>query len=128
MHRSRLACVVIDCHTDDLDPQAEFWAGALGAPVERPVKPGTENYRALCAAPDQPRLLVQQVDHPGRVHLDIETDDIEAEVARLEKLGATRVARVKSWWVLEAPGGQRFCVVPPQRDDFAEKANRWGED
>jgi hypothetical protein len=32
---------------------------------------------------------------------------------------------VKRWWVLEAPTGQRFCVVRPQRPDFAERANAW---
>ncbi len=57
---------------------------------------------------------MQRVDHPSRVHLDIETDDIAAEVARLER-----------WTVMEAPSGQRFCVVNPQRPDFAEGANSW---
>jgi hypothetical protein len=59
------------------------------------------------------------------VHLDIETDDIEAEVARLEKLGARRIEKVRSWWVMQAPSGQRFCVVRPQRADFAAEANTW---
>jgi hypothetical protein len=61
------------------------------------------------------------------VHLDIESDDIEAEVRRLEKLGARRIGMVKSWCVLEAPTGQRFCVVRPQRPDFAAKANTWND-
>jgi hypothetical protein len=65
------------------------------------------------------------VEHPSRVHIDIETDDIEAEVQRLEALGAKRVAQVKRWWVMEAPTGQRFCVVRPQRPDFVERANSW---
>jgi pimeloyl-ACP methyl ester carboxylesterase len=59
---------------------------------------------------------VQSVSHESRVHLDIESDDIEAEVERLERLGATRVAAVKTWVVMQAPTGQRFCVV--QRKDF----------
>ncbi len=70
-------------------------------------------------------MLVQAVDHPSRVHLDIETDDIEAEVERLEALGARRIAHVKGWWVMEAPTGHRFCVVRPQRPDFEERANDW---
>lgn len=65
------------------------------------------------------------MDHSSRVHLDIETDDIDAEVARLEGLGATRVRKVRSFWVMEAPTGHRFCVVRPQREDFDEKANAW---
>ena len=68
---------------------------------------------------------MQRVDHPSRVHLDIETDDIAAEVARLEGLGATTIARLERWTVMEAPSGQRFCVVNPQRPDFAEGANSW---
>jgi hypothetical protein len=75
--------------------------------------------------PDQPKVLVQSVTHPSRVHIDIETDDIDAEVARLERLGARRVAYVKRWWVMEAPTGQRFCVVRPQRTDFESRANAW---
>ncbi len=65
------------------------------------------------------------MDHPSRVHLDIEVDDLEAAVSRLEKLGAKRIATVKTWVVMEAPTGQRFCVVRVQRSDFAENANTW---
>jgi glyoxalase superfamily protein len=68
---------------------------------------------------------VQAVTHPSRVHLDIETDDIEAEVRRLETLGAKRVAQVGSWWVMEAPTGQRFCVVRVQSPRFADEASTW---
>ena len=68
---------------------------------------------------------MQQVQHESRVHLDIETDDLEAEVQRLEQLGARHIAAVKSWHVMEAPTGQRFCVVRPQRPDFAANANTW---
>ena len=67
-------------------------------------------------------MIIQRVEHESRAHLDIETDDVEAEVARLEALGATRVEQIETWWVMEAPTGQRFCVIRPQRDDFAERA------
>ena len=68
---------------------------------------------------------MQAVEHDSRIHLDIEADDLDAEVARLEKLGAKRIGFVKRWWVMEAPTGQRFCVVRPQSEDFAERANQW---
>jgi hypothetical protein len=68
---------------------------------------------------------VQRVRHESRVHLDIESDDVEAEVRRLEKLGARSLGAVKTWHVMEAPTGQRFCVVRAQRPDFATKANTW---
>ncbi len=51
------------------------------------------------------------------VHIDIETDDVEAEVTRLEKLGARKREKVKGWWVMVAPGDHPFCVVPVQRSD-----------
>ena len=124
MHKSRLAGFIIDCRTADLEAAAAFWAAALKLPV-RPAANQEPLYRILETAPEQPHLEVQQVTHESRVHLDIESDDIEAEVRRLEKLGARRIGMVKSWCVMEAPTGQRFCVVRPQRPDFAAKANSW---
>ena len=125
MHKSRLGVVVIDCETDDLDREARFWSAALGRPAETAAEAAEANYRVLETAPEGMAVLLQKVDHPSRVHLDIETDDIEAEAARLETLGARRVAKVKRWWVMEAPSGHRFCLVAPQRADFAGKATEW---
>jgi predicted enzyme related to lactoylglutathione lyase len=128
MHKSRLATVVIDCQTPDLDEAARFWAAALGWPARALSDPGDANYRELQGPPQEIKVLVQAVPHPSRVHVDIETNDIEAEVRRLEALGAKRVAQVKRWWVMEAPTGQRFCVVRPQRPDFEARANTWSDD
>jgi predicted enzyme related to lactoylglutathione lyase len=125
MHKSRLGTVVIDCQNENVDVAARFWSSALGWPSEPLDDPDDANYRRLDTPGDEVNVLVQAVAHPSRVHLDIETDDIEAEVKRLEALGATRIAQVKRWWVMEAPTGQRFCVVRPQRPDFATKANTW---
>lgn len=125
MHKSRLGAIVIDCETDDLDGEAVFWSGALGGTPKRNPDPQFSNYVGLKDCPGGPHVLLQKVDHPSRVHIDIESDDIDAEADRLEKLGARRIARVKRWWVMEAPSGQRFCVVPPQRDDFEAGANQW---
>jgi len=125
MHKSRLGVVVIDCETDDLDREATFWAAALGAPAKRSPDPEDETYVELETAPEEIKVLLQRVDHPSRVHLDIETDDLEAEAARLEKLGARRIAKIKRWWVMEAPSGHRFCIVNPQRPDFEKGATAW---
>jgi predicted enzyme related to lactoylglutathione lyase len=127
MHKSRLATMVIDCNTEQLDAAAEFWARALGWNAKRLENPDDANYRQLDAPDTEISVLVQAVTHPSRVHLDIETDDIEAEVTRLEALGARRVAQVKRWWVMEAPTGHRFCVVRPQRADFTTAANVWSD-
>ena len=125
MHKSRLGCLVIDCETDDLDREAEFWSGMFGASVVRRHEPGDDNYRRLEVASSEPRILLQKVNHSSRVHLDIETDDIEKEVERLKELGAKEIEWVKNWCVLEAPSGHKFCVVEKQREDFEQNANTW---
>jgi hypothetical protein len=128
MHKSRLATVVIDCQTPQLDEAARFWAAALGRSSPETSDSEDPNYRDLRGPSDEVTVVVQSVSHPSRVHIDIETDDVEAEVKRLESLGATRVAHVKTWWVMEAPTGQRFCVVRPQRPDFDARANVWSKE
>jgi hypothetical protein len=122
MHRSRLSTFVIDCRTNDLDVAAEFWSRALGRRWS-PEPDGDPLYRMLEFGPTEPILLVQKVEHESRIHLDIEADDIEAEARRLEALGARRIALVKRWIVMEAPTGQRFCIVRPQRGSLEEKKN-----
>ena len=125
MHHSRLCAILIDCRTSDVDQAANFWAEALGRPVD-PDHPGTRgNYRMLDTPAGEPIVQLQRVTHESRVHLDIETDDIPAEVARLERLGATVVERLERWVVMQAPSGQRFCVVRVQRPGFEGNANRW---
>jgi predicted enzyme related to lactoylglutathione lyase len=124
MHKSRLLGFVIDCRTDDLESAAGFWGAALGMEV-RPL-PGQEGqYLHLVDPSGQLDIDVQAVSHPSRVHLDLVTDDVEAEVRRLEALGATRVQQVKTWWVMEAPTGQRFCVCRARDGSLAGQANTW---
>lgn len=125
MHKSRFAGFIIDCDTDDLQGAANFWAGALGAPAARKADLDASPYVELRVPPGEPYVEVQQVNHPSRVHIDIESDDVGAEVARLEKLGARKLEAIKDWVVMEAPSGQRFCVVPVVRGGFEEGANRW---
>ena len=125
MHRSRLAGFIIDCQTEDLDSAASFWSAALGLPLRLEDDPG---YRLLQNAPGDLHVEVQQVQHDSRVHLDIESDDLEAEARRLEALGARRVGPVKRWIVMEAPTGQRFCIVRPQSKDFSAVANVWNKE
>lgn len=123
MHRSRLAGFIIDCKTDSVEQAAQFWSAALGYPLKDQAQESSPKYRQLMT-PDL-HIEVQQVEHDSRLHLDIETDDIEAEVKRLEALGARRIRQVHTWWIMEAPTGQRFCVVRPQRADFQQTANQW---
>jgi hypothetical protein len=122
MHRSRLAGFIIDCKVDDLGAATRFWSQALAMPV---VAREGGIYDRLDATARDIHVEVQQVPHDSRVHLDIETDDIEAEVARLERLGAIRVGTVKTWCVMQAPTGQRFCVIRGKDLDKAAGVAVW---
>jgi predicted enzyme related to lactoylglutathione lyase len=117
MHRSRLAGFIMDCRTDDLEQAARFWSAALGVPLKPAAQEPSPLYRELMTG-DGLHIEVQKVEHESRVHIDIETDDIEAEARRLEALGAKRVGKVHTWCVMQAPTGQRFCLVRPQRAGF----------
>ena len=125
MHKSRISAFVLDCKVDDLATATEFWSKALGRPVANSDQDGDGKYAELKTDADEPFLLLQRVDHEPRIHMDIETDDLDAEVAWLETLGATRIAFVKRWWVMEAPTGHRFCVVRKQREEFGAHLNTW---
>ena len=125
MHKSQLAGFIIDCRTEDLDEAAVFWSAALGMSAEKDPLSDQTKYRRLETRPEEWDIEVQKVDHDSRVHLDIETDNVPAEVERLEGLGARRVKEVHSWVVMEAPTGQRFCVVKRFRPNFDETANTW---
>jgi predicted enzyme related to lactoylglutathione lyase len=125
MHHSRISAFVLDCQVDDLQTATEFWSRALGRGVASADQDGDGKYSELKTDADEPFLLLQKVAHEPRIHLDIETDDIDAEVARLEALGATRIEFVKRWWVMQAPTGHRFCVVRKQRAEFGPHWKTW---
>jgi predicted enzyme related to lactoylglutathione lyase len=125
VHRSKLAGFIIDCRTGDLGAAADFWSRALGMPRHPMPTAEPDQYVRRVDPAGAIDVEVQKVDHPSRVHLDIETDDVEEEVARLEALGARRVEQVQTWWVMEAPTGQRFCVVRRCSAAFDQQANAW---
>jgi hypothetical protein len=125
MHYSRLCAVLIDCNTSDIGEASLFWSHALGRAIDSEHAGSRGNYRMLETPPDELIVQIQRVDHESRVHIDIETDHIPAEVARLEKLGARVVERLERWVIMQAPTGQRFCVVRVQRPGFPKNAPRW---
>jgi len=124
-HRSKLCGFIIDCRTEDLGAAADFWGRALGMEIRALPGDEGEKYVRLVDRNSELHIEVQKVEHPSRVHLDIEADDLEAEVRRLEALGARRVAQVHTWWVMEAPTGHRFCVVRRNSPSFEAEANEW---
>lgn len=116
-HRSRLAHFVID--VTDLDAGVAFWSAVLGA-TEEPINEASRHvYRRLILPDSDIRILLQRTDdpktHKERMHLDVETDDVEAEVRRLESLGATRYdhqqLRGYDFWVMRDPWANEFCVL-----------------
>jgi predicted enzyme related to lactoylglutathione lyase len=125
MHKSKLCGFIIDCQTDDLPLAADFWGNALGMAVKQLPEEEGEKYIRLLDPTEHLHIEVQKVKHASRVHLDIETDNIEAEVARLEALGAKRLSDIGTWVVMEAPTGQRFCVVRKSTSYFDQNANTW---
>ena len=110
MHRSRVYALLIDTPEAEADQAAAFWSAALGA-TARPV-PGEEQFTSLHGALPGLVASVQSVADAPRFHLDLETDDVEAETARLLALGATEVSRWLECRVLRAPGGHLLCVLP----------------
>ncbi|HEU5469958.1 MAG TPA: VOC family protein [Actinophytocola sp.] len=126
MHRSRLVGILIDTPAPQAGAATDFWSAALGVPA-RPA-PGEEQYTVLVGAVPGLLTVVQAVDDGApRYHVDIETDDLDAEVARLTALGAEPVARWKDAHTLRAPGGHLLCVVPVHSDPetFASSARTW---
>jgi Glyoxalase-like domain len=124
VHRSRLTAISIDVPADRHRTAVEFWAGAIGGTAEWRDDPNDPNVTVGWSRGVE--LFVQRVGDPGpRIHFDIETDDVEAEVARLERLGAERVGAIKTWWIMRDPAGVVFCVVAPQGGDFPDGAVTW---
>jgi hypothetical protein len=112
MHRSRLTAVLVDVPREHYQDVIDFWSGALGDRAESDED--DPDYASLGQPVPGLQFMVQQVDADARVHLDIETDDVEAEVDRLEQLGAERVEKIDTWWVMRDPAGVLFCVVRVQ--------------
>jgi hypothetical protein len=125
MHFSQLSKVVIDVPESVHDREVAFWAGAIGVPMNHFEK--YPEYHGADLPGQEFGLLIQRLTAgEPRVHVDVHTDDVEAEVARLELLGATRVQQAHAWWIMKDPAGLVFCVIPtPPGHLNEENATRW---
>ncbi|MFC5829476.1 VOC family protein [Nonomuraea insulae] len=126
MHRSRVYALLIDTPTSEAAQAAAFWAAALGA-TARPL-PSEKQFTTLHDAMPGLVVAVQAIDDDAaRFHLDIETDDVEAETQRLLALGAKEVSRWQECRILRVPGGQLMCVLPVETDRavFEAEARTW---
>lgn len=130
-HRSRVAHFVID--VANLDHGTAFWSAVLMA-TEEPVNPASRHvYRRLRLPDTDIRVLLQHTDDPKtskeRMHLDLETDDVEAEVRRLEALGATRwdhqQERGYDFWVMQDPWGNEFCILQAVFPELLARRHPW---
>ena len=125
MHRSRVGVVLVDHPESSYAVAATFWSAAVG---REPVAEEGEPYESLGSLAGGLELALQRLGGatPARVHLDLESDDVAAEVARLTGLGAVVVERLDDYAVLADPGGVVFCVVPVQSPDaFERHATTW---
>jgi len=128
MHRSRIGLVLIDHPEEDWQQALTFWAGVQGVTPEQGDDDMPE-YRTLGTI-GSAAVWSQRVgaDTPARVHLDIETDDVPAEVARVVALGASVLEERKGYTILLDPAGLVFCVVPIQTGaDFDRDALTWDD-
>jgi Glyoxalase-like domain len=124
MHRSRLRALMIDVPESDLPPATAFWSGALGkTPNRTPAE--AHPYLTLLPSDAGLRVTLQRIDGAARYHVDLETDDLEAEVKRLEALGAQEVERSGDWVVMRDPAGLPVCVIPVESTDFDATATTW---
>ena len=124
MHRSRIGIVLIDHPESDWEEALGFWAGVQG--VEPLRRARTSTGRSAGSARSALESQRTGDGHPARVHLDIETDDVAAEVARVVGLGADGPRGARRLHVLRDPGGLVFCVVPVQTGElFEREARTW---
>jgi len=134
MHRSRVCHFVID--VSDLDEGVSFWSAALGAAEEPLPEISSHVYRHLRLPDSEIRILLQKTDDKKiskeRMHLDLETDDVEAEVKRLEALGATRwdhqQDRGFDFWVLRDPWENEFCVLETVFPELLAQREPWNDE
>jgi predicted enzyme related to lactoylglutathione lyase len=133
MHRSRLCHLVID--VSNLDEGVSFWSAALGATEEPLSEQSCHVYRRLRLPDSNIRILIQGTSDKKiskeHMHLDIETDDLEAEVQRLEALGATRwnlqQERGFRFWVLRDPWENEFCILQTEFPELLAQRKPWPE-
>lgn len=130
-HRSRLCHLVIDC--DDLDRGVEFWSAVLDADEEPIPESSRPVYRRLRLPDSEIRVLLQRTKDvktsKERMHLDIETDDVKAEVERLTALGAVswdhQQERGHDFWVMRDPWGNEFCVLQTEFPELLARRRPW---
>jgi hypothetical protein len=109
--RRRRYTLLIDVESDQFRRGVRFWSEALGATARHSGDP-KDPFIELPAAAGDVHIEMQRVDAAGRYHLDLYAPDVDVEARRLVGLGAKKVKREEAWWVMQAPTGHLFCVIP----------------
>lgn len=102
--------VCIDIPSSSWDAEVAFWQALTGREAEVGALP--EFVRLV--EDGRVRLLLQRLDEedgPVRAHPDLATSDRQADTDRHTALGATVRAEHDHWTVLDAPGGQVYCLT-----------------
>ena len=124
---ARLGDIVFDCERPA--SLARWWASTLegysvapydSAELERLRDMGVfdpEDDPSVVVEPssgDGPRYLFKGVPEPkrnkNRLHLDLRSDDLEAELALLVDRGAVELYRIESNVTMADPEGNEFCI------------------
>ena len=108
---------------------------ALDAAEEPLPEISSHVYRHLRLPDSEIRILLQKTEgkkaSKERMHLDLETDNVEAEVERLENLGATRRDHQKErgfdFWVMRDPWDNEFCVLQTEFPELLSKREPWND-
>ena len=111
----------------DIERAATFWSGLMGCTFGASTQSGFR--RALL--PSGLYFLLQQSDEPktgkNRVHIDFETDEMDAAVTLVVELGGRALHTVDNglagFWVCADPDGNEFCIGPPESRPPREDAN-----
>lgn len=125
MHKSQIRTLVIDCPEQTWNQATQFWSQFLGFAPNTAVEP-SDNYLALEGSLEKIRVLLQKVAGPAEIHLDLETDDTDAELTRVTAIGAREKYPVKYWRVMETPSGHTFCILPAEKETgLTQHAQTW---
>ena len=124
MHKSRLSAIVIDVHARHIEQAAGFWSQLLG----QPSQVNDDGRQAtILAAEKGVTLVIEAVADEARIHFDIETDDLAAEIHRIESLGGRKVSVVDHAVIMEAPTGHRFRLTGPSSHLLPSSGNVWDD-
>jgi predicted enzyme related to lactoylglutathione lyase len=131
MHRSRVCQFVID--VSDLDQGVTFWTAVVDGVEEETSEASRHIYRRIRLPDSEIRILLQKTGDrkisKERMHIDLETDNVEAEVERLEALGAVRwdhqQERGFDFWVVRDPWGNEFCILQEEFPELLADRRAW---